>query len=57
MVNLLNEHIVYLGENKFNSRKKGPQYCKIPFHSKYIPTFNTLVIKITHVKKQDHFLF
>ena len=40
-----------LEENKFKSRKKDPQYCKISFYSKDIPTFNESVIKTTLVKK------
>ena len=41
------QHILYLEENKFNSSKKGPQYCIISFYSKYIPPVNELVIKST----------
>ena len=48
---IYNQHIVYLEENKLNSRKKGPQYCIILFYSKDIPMFNELVIKNTTVKK------
>ena len=33
------------------SWKKGPRYYKISFYSKYIHTFNELVIKNTHVQK------
>ena len=46
-----NQHIVYLEENKFNSRKKGPQYCIISFYSKDISMFNVLTVKKTLVKK------
>ena len=33
------------------SWKKSPRYYKISFYSKYIPTFNELVIKDTHIQK------
>ena len=45
------KHIVYLEENKFNSRKKGQQYCLISFYPKDMPTFNELVIKSNPVMK------
>lgn len=38
-------------KNKFDSIKKGLQYCKNYFYSKYAPTFNEFVIKNTPVKK------
>ena len=41
---------IYLEENKFRGRKKGPQYCIISFYPKHVPTFNELVIKNTPVK-------
>ena len=47
----IKSNIVCLEENKLNSRKKGPQNCKISFYSKDIPTFNELVIKNTNAKK------
>ena len=31
-----NQYIVYLGENKFKGRKKGPQLCIISFNSEDI---------------------
>ena len=36
---------------KYKSWKKGPRYYKISFYSKYIHTFNELVIENTQVKK------
>ena len=44
-------------ENKFKDRKKGPQYCKLSFCSKDIPTFNELVMKNTTFKNKTIFAF
>ena len=48
---ILNQYIVYLEENKSNSRKKGPQLSLIAFYSKDIRTFNKFEIKNTPVIK------